>query len=216
MKIVNYNLDDIAFSQITGRLLRDFPDKDGVCILFVKLDDLGYENRRLLRGVISIYPDAKFVIISSNLALAAFAWQIQAWHFLPYPINKTHVNVLMHKLGELIDPEADREKIRLSYKGGFKLYHPAEISVIRGQGNYCKFYFTYHKPQLFTCRINTIHSMLNCAPFICKINKSLIVNINTILEIEGGEVTFAGNPQVRLQFSRRTVAAIIEKMHWLS
>jgi hypothetical protein len=180
--------------------------------LLVQIRDLSQESRWLVRRAVNENPKAKVILFSENVTVSYFAWQIGAFYFSTYPLHAAALQALRQRIA-VAAPTTRR--LRLGYKGGFRLVHPQSISVIRGQGNYCQFYFKDEKPQLYTIRINEINDKLDFVPYLCRINKSLIININNLSKIEKGAAFFSGQPATQLQLNTKTLALIKKRLLWL-
>lgn len=218
MKIVNIQCDNEEFEIISSALqfsVQNMLSEDPRIICFIHLNDLNYENRKLLRQTINKYPSALLVISSGNDQIAKFAWKVNAFHFLSLPVSSAQLKTLKQKLQFNTRQSSENDKLKLPVKGGFDLIHPNEVCVIQGMGNYCQFYFREAKPKLYTARIGQVAEYLEFTPFICRINKSLIININHLTKIINGQAVFVGNPRVQINLSQRSVSAIKKELFWI-
>lgn len=182
--------------------------------LLVHIMDLSQESRWFVRRAINKYPKSKVILFSENKAVAHFAWEIGAFYFSSYPLHEEILKSLKQRINARIQQQHSK-RLRLNFKGGFKLIHPLSVSVIQGKGNYCKFYLKDERPQLYTVRINEINHKLNFVPYLCRINKSLIININNLSKIEKGYAFFGGQPATQLKLNAKTLALVKKKLLWL-
>lgn len=95
------------------------------------------------------------------------------------------------------------------------MVNTSNISVINGKGCYCKFYFSNDRPALYTLRISDLENRLWEIPELIRLNRSLIVNLNNLLRIEGNTAWFKGDKVVKLILGKRTITRLKKELIWL-
>ena len=196
--LININLSDREFEFITvGLSLIPLTENEiSKDLMFIKLNSLNLENRWTLRRAINKNTEAKIVLISAFNEISRFAWKLNAFHYLSFPLTESQLYSLKHKIILSSNDKNGDPKLKMNFKGGFKIIEPTDINIIKGQGSYCDFYIVNEKPEIFTARINDLHSSFVTSPFLKKINKSLIININNLTKIENGFAYFKGDSKV--------------------
>ncbi len=211
--MINYNLNERDFEKIYSKL-RELKavDNEKKNVIFLQLNDLSYANRMTLRKTINGNLSSRLIIISSNSLVSILAWRINALFFLDRPFSEGKLRVLGNKLNS-----SNRlvKKLKLTFKGGFKLVATNHISVINGKGCYCKFFFTNDKPSLYTARISDIEKRIWEVPELIRLNRSLIVNTNNLLRIEGNSAFFAGQNPIKLVLGERSISKLKKEVLWL-
>ncbi|MCB0516373.1 MAG: LytTR family DNA-binding domain-containing protein [Chitinophagales bacterium] len=217
MNLININLQEKEFQLIDNNIRHSvWTDTfNDISFVLVIIKDLLEDSRWTLRKAVNKYEGAHFIILSSRESVAKFAWNIGVFHFLSYPLDLEQLKLLKIKINKEFYYRKDIEKLKLSFQGGFHLIHPNEISVIQGQGNYCKFFLKNHPPSLYTIRIGNIAELLSAFPYMARIHKSLIINVNHLSQIKSNNAYFRGKPTVILKLSSKTVIAIKKQLLWI-
>lgn len=213
----NYNLPPNEFNNISSYLKTGIADNkiDRTEVIFVRISDLKRGNRWELRKAINNNIDSNLILLSANSGVAKFAWKIQTLQFLSYPVSTNQLNILRLKLNNISLKRRDEEKLKINFEGGFHMIHPSEISLIQGKGNYCRFFFKEKKSIFPTARISKVYKKIQNFPYLIRINKSLVINVNHLTKIENGTVFFIGESQVQLKLNRRVVSSIKKELLWL-
>jgi DNA-binding LytR/AlgR family response regulator len=211
--MINCNLSQKEFEIINTKLNKlGIKDDHNVNITFIQLSDLSHDNRLLLRKTINGNSQKKLIIVSSNAFVSVLAWRIDALYFLYLPLSEGKLRQLGNKINTTIGLV---KQLKLTFKGGFRMVKTINISVINGKGCYCKFFFTNDKPSLYTARISDIEKRIGEAPVFIRINRSLIVNINNLLRIEGNSAYFSGQIPIKLVLGERTISKLKKEVLWL-
>jgi DNA-binding LytR/AlgR family response regulator len=215
MNLINTNLSE-DLSQIIYDYLnytKRLTNNDFTLCLH-HMQDLSTPAKLSLRKVINKYPGARLVLLSDSPDVSFFAWKLNVFYFLTLPIEESSLSVLRQRLLQSSNERRDEEKIKMNYKGGFDLWHPEEICVLKGEGSYCKFYFRTEKPRIYTARISNIAESLLDSAYMIHVNKSLIININHLTGIKGHEASFVGKPKVLIKLSENSVKTIKKALLW--
>jgi DNA-binding LytR/AlgR family response regulator len=202
---------DVVLQVIKSDIYNDILSAD---VSLIYLRSLTSQERLLLRQTINRNPDSSIIVLSENPLVAKFSWKINAFHFLDYPLKESELKNLKVKLIQRLNERRDLEKLKMSFKGGFDLLHPEDICVVKGEGNYCKFYFRNDKPKIYTGRIGSINSKLLDFPYMIRVNNSLIININHLAQITKNDAIFTGSPKVTIKLSDNSVRSIKKQLFW--
>ena len=216
MKIININLNDADIGMISDFVRnrrKTVESENRLC--FIRILSLDKTDRILLRKAINKHPHSNIVVLSDKDSVAKFAWKINVFHFLDYPIDERQLKNLRIKIVQNLNQRKDFEKLRMPFKGGFDLLHPDNICVLKGDGNYCRFYFRNDKPKIYTGRIGNIADKLMEFPYMVRVNKSLIININHLIQIVGNEASFTGVPKVKIKLSENSVRIVKRALLWM-
>lgn len=207
----NYNLApkdfDIISNLLTAYCQRSIHDE----LLFLRVRDLSLENRILLRKAINANTGNPLVILSSNVNVSLFAWRVQAFHFLSYPVTKNQLRLLSKKIRS---ERRSTHRLKVTYKGGERLFDMNNITVINGKGSYCEFFFKTDRPELYTVRIGNIGEHCEAVPYMFRVNKSLIINVNNLSKIEGNALFFGGEKPLKIVLGQRSIAKVRKEVIW--
>lgn len=207
----NFNLApkdfDVINSLLTAYCRRNIPDG----LLFLRVRDLSLSNRVLLRKAINANTGKPLVILSSNVNVSLFAWRVQAFHFLSYPVTKNQLRLLSKKIRS---ERRSTHRLKVTYKGGERIINMNDISVINGKGSYCEFFFKTNRPELYTVRIGNVGEHCEAVPYMFRVNKSLIINVNNLSKIEGNCLFFGGEKPLKIALGQRSIAKVRKEVIW--
>lgn len=207
----NFNLSPKDFDVINNLLTvycrRKVPDE----LLFLRVRDLSLPNRILLRKAINANTGNPLIILSSNVNVSLFAWRVRAFHFLSYPVTKSQLRLLSKKIRS---ERPGIHRLKVTYKGGERIIDMSNISVINGKGSYCEFFFKTNRPELYTVRIGSVGNHCEAVPYMFRVNKSLIINVNNISKIEGNCLFFSGAKPLKIALGQRSIAKVRKEVIW--
>lgn len=207
----NVNLPPKDFNKIgdvlTAYCRRNLPEE----LVFLRVRDLSLSNRILLRKAINKNAGQPFVILSSNVNVSMFAWRVSAFHFLSYPVTKNQLRLLSKKIRS---QRKSVNRLKVTYKGGQRVIDMNNISVINGKGSYCEFFFKTNRPELYTVRIGNVGEHCEKIPYMFKVNKSLIINVNNLSKIEGNALYFGGEKPLKIMLGQRSIAKVKKEVIW--
>lgn len=220
IELKNINLDEVEFSYIKDNLNMLYKiEKNDIWIkdfLFIKMNSLNIDNRWIIRKAINNNPNGFIVLISNFKEIARFAWRINAFYFIEFPLSISQIMRLQYKITNETKNKSFNPKLRMNFKGGFKIIDPSNINIIKGQGSYCDFYFNNEKSEVFTARINSLANIFIQTPFMARINKSLIINLNNLTRIQNGIAYFKGDNKIKLAVSETSIKKIRNELLWLN
>lgn len=220
MKILNQNLPEHIFNILIQVLLDSSKIEakldDDKTIGFIQLNKLETEDRIHLRRMMSEKVDF-IVIVSSDPAIAQFAWKTGVFHFLEFPFTISQLKLLKQKYEERkATSKVVNKKIRLGYTGGYDFIPLSEINIILGQGDYITLYRQTIKAKTYTYRISRLDQVLEQQYNFIKLTKSIIININNVAQIAGNKVSFTGNGTTSLELSPRAIKTLKDELLWIN
>ena len=207
----NYNLPNRDFDVICNLLAIYCKRNVAEELLFLRVRDLSLANRILLRKAINANTSKPLVILSSNVNVSMFAWRVQAFHFLSYPVTKGQLLLLSRKIST---QKPNIQRLKVTYKGGERVIDMDNISVINGKGSYCEFFFKTNRPELYTVRIGNVGEHCEKVPYMFRVNKSLIINVNNLSKIEGNALFFNGEKPLKIILGQRSIARVKKEVIW--
>lgn len=219
-QIINWNLEEKHFSELRDLVLSIWSDhketRDMPRFLFFDLQEFNDEKRLELRRLKYRYPGYHVVLLSHKSEAALLAWKINAFFFFYMPVTKESLRLFEHRLYQFyIDRPEKIEMLSIPFKGGVRVLNSLDISVVKGQGQYCQFYFRNEKPELLTIRIGELGARLRPLPYFIKLNKSLLVNLNNIAQVEKDNAIFRGKDgSVKLAISRNVYKVLRDRLLW--
>lgn len=100
MKLINVNLsdEDLRLVRDTIVFIENKEFTEHICLIY--LDSLNEKNRFLVRQTININQNSLIIILSSQVEIAKFAWEIGVFYFMDYPILKNQLDGLKLKLNQ--------------------------------------------------------------------------------------------------------------------
>ncbi len=215
MKLINVNLsdEDLRLVRDTIVFIENKEFTEHICLIY--LDSLNEKNRFLVRQTININQNSLIIILSSQVEIAKFAWEIGVFYFMDYPILKNQLDGLKLKLNQQYNVNENfLQKIIIPIKGGYDIINIKDICVIKGEGNYCKFYFHNNSPKTYTARLSDIMSRISSKSII-RVTKSLIINVDCLISIKNNEINFLGTPKVVIKLGLLTIRRVKKAILWL-
>lgn len=183
-----------------------------VFIIFVEKDSIA--NRKLIWQFKIRFENQPFILCSENRDIANLAWQINSIHFLPLPLSRRSVALMIQKVEQELAPS--QSKLKFNFQGGCDIISPEEICYCAGDGNYTRVFLKGSKVIMLSKKIKEIAAVLSPFPDLVRIGKSFIVNINNIQRLDDLEVSFKGlEGKNAIQFSPIYLKRIKEQLLWL-
>lgn len=216
--ITNINLSEKEYAHIKKHILKNPACQNlDIHINLFKLKELDLEVRTKIRSLINSNPEHKLVLLSSKPEHSLFAWRINAFYFIEFPINDRRIYQLSNRMVEANNSRKDFETLKISYSGGVKLIHPSNINIIRGKGNYCDIYSTQQTNKMtFSIRIQKLSNLLSHVPYLVKLNSSTIANINNLTKLEKDYAFFKGSKPTAVKISRNVNDRLKKELHWIN
>lgn len=184
-----------------------------VFLIFIENDNLN--SRKLIWVLKTRYPQVETVICSENISLAQLAWQINASFFLHFPVSRIGLTNMIQRVEKSL--EIEPKKIRFNLQGGFELISASDICFCKGDGNYTTIYLKGDKKIVMTKKIKEMNLKFAPFPFLVRVGKSFIVNLENILKVDESSVSFCGYDKLtRIELSQIYLKRIKEQMLWYS
>jgi DNA-binding LytR/AlgR family response regulator len=183
-----------------------------VFIIYIEKDSIS--TRKLIWQIKVRFENHPFILCSENRDIANLAWQINSIHFLPYPLSRRSIALMVNKAEQLLTPH--QSKIKFNFQGGCDIISPEEICYCAGDGNYTRIFLKGTRIIMLSKKIKEISAVLSPFPDLVRIGKSFIVNINNIQRVDELEVSFRGlEGKNAIQFSPLYLKRIKEQLLWL-
>jgi DNA-binding LytR/AlgR family response regulator len=154
------------------------------------------------------------IVLSPNDSIATFSYKIGAFHFLKSRISPIQLNLLKYKMLTYEEKKNGEAIIFKSKNNGIQVTPVKDIACFNGKGDYCDFRFLDGSSYLDTRRIGEILSKINWHPYLFKLNKSVVININKVSKISGNIVFFT-NSIVKLHLSPNAISEVKKRLLWL-
>ena len=183
-----------------------------VFIIFVEKDSIA--TRKFIWQIKVRFENFPFILCSENRDIANLAWQINSIHFLPFPLSRRSIALMIQKVEQELTH--NQSKIKFNFQGGCDIISPEEICYCAGDGNYTRIFLKGSKVIMLSKKIKEISAVLSPFPDLVRIGKSFIVNINNIQRVDDLQVSFRGlEGKNAIQFSPIYLKRIKEQLLWL-
>jgi|TARA_R110001592_G_scaffold57253_1_gene174008 DNA-binding LytR/AlgR family response regulator len=205
------NIKDAAFLEENAQLLA-VPNK--LSFFYLKEDTL--ENRILLRKLINTNDKEHFVVVSANKEVAFLAWKANVLAFMYYQkevaVGFYEFLIRLKKYPPI--KEEVKEKLKISFKGGFELVAIASICFCVGSGNYTYIYLENGTRKCISYPLNVLEKRIKEVPFLNRIGKSFIVNINRIKKVQSQHLVFKGATEIELKLGDIYIKRVKQNLLW--
>jgi DNA-binding LytR/AlgR family response regulator len=205
------NIKDAAFLEENAQLLA-VPNK--LSFFYLKEDTL--ENRILLRKLINTNDQEHFVVVSANKEVAFLAWKANVLAFMYYQkevaVGYHEFLIRLKKYPPIL--EEVKEKLKISFKGGFELVAIASICFCVGSGNYTYIYLENGTRKCISYPLNVLEKRIKEVPFLTRIGKSFIVNINRIKKVQSQHLVFKGATEIELKLGDIYIKRVKQNLLW--
>jgi len=189
-------------------------DNSARIALLVYIENDSISSRKFIWQIKVKFNNVPLIISSENRDVANLAWQISSIHFLPFPLSRRGIALMMKKTE--FELTQNYSKIKFNIQGGFEIISPDEICYCAGDGNYTRIFLKSSRVIMLSKKIKEISEVLLPFPDLVRIGKSYIVNINNIQKLDNQCVTFMGLKEMnRIQFSPIYIKRIKEQLLWL-
>jgi DNA-binding LytR/AlgR family response regulator len=183
-----------------------------VFIIFIEKDSIS--SRKLIWQIKARFENRPIILCSENRDIANLAWQINSIHFLPFPLSRRSLALMIKKVEQELTPI--KSKIKFNFQGGCDIISPDEICYCSGDGNYTRIFLKGSKVIMLSKKMKEVSAVLSPFPDLVRIGKSFIVNINNIQKVDDLEVSFSGlEGKNAIQFSPIYLKRIKEQLLWL-
>ena len=219
MRLINVNLTDPEYG-VFNQFFTVYPisqvkDADFGDIVLLKIPDLSQQSRWVLRKAINQYPNARIVVLSLNGQVARFAWRINAFHFIGFPLSFAKIQPLRIKIKHRAE-QSFAPKLKLAKTGGYDYLPLREIAFILGKGDYIDVYLLNKtKPDTYTNRLGAVSNNLLGYPNFKKINRSTLINLNHVRQIKKNLAFFNSDPKLALKLSPDSRKELIQLLLWV-
>ena len=205
------NIKDATFLEENAQLLA-VPNK--LSFFYLKEDTL--ENRILLRKLINTNDKEHFVVVSANKEVAFLAWKANVLAFMYYQkevaVGFYEFLIRLKKYPPI--KEEVKEKLKISFKGGFELVAIASICFCVGSGNYTYIYLENGTRKCISYPLNVLEKRIKEVPFLNRIGKSFIVNINRIKKVQSQHLVFKGATEIELKLGDIYIKRVKQNLLW--
>lgn len=201
----------IPFGQATTYMAEN-PAEKLIFLIYLDRDDIS--ARKNLWQLKMRFENQPVILCSDDRVIANLAWQSNSLHFLPFPLSRRSLALMIAKIEFTLTPE--QNKIKLNYQGGFNIITPGEICYCVGDGNYTKIFLRGTKMVMLSKKIKDISTMLAPFPDLVRIGKSFVININNIVRVDNSAVIFRGlDDKNAINFSPVYLKRIKEQILWI-
>jgi len=184
-----------------------------VFIIYLEKDSIS--ARKNIWQIKVRFENYPFILCSENRDIANLAWQINSIHFLPFPLSRRSIALMINKTEQFFTPH--QNKIKFNFQGGCDIISPEDICYCSGDGNYTRIFLKGSRIIMLSKKIKEISVVLAPFPDLVRIGKSFIVNINNIHRVDELEVSFRGlDGKSAIPFSPLYLKRIKEQLLWLA
>jgi hypothetical protein len=169
-----------------NRLL--FQNQDNI-LLFYFAELLGDEDKQMLARLKSLYQNVS-IALCSQTENALISWRMPVFHFEPYPITSEKVKYAYNKWVEMQADEAKEEIFKTDE--GIKRIKHQDIAYIQAAGNYTMVHYKSDKCLVLTRQLGTFNELTENNPNFQRLHRSLILNMDAILNCHNNKVFFNG------------------------
>ena len=182
------------------------------------MSDNGDDERLKLRNIVATYErDAPIIVFSPDVLVASLAWDVNAYHFVNFSNSnwKEVLHFALRKAYRAMYQEACNEVVFYSRTETHHI-RVDKIAYIQAQGNYSQICFLDKSNLLITKQLGKLEKEIANFPCLCRVNKSVMVNLNSIHAVKGNTVVLKN--QVELRFSKNSCVGVVleSKLLWKS
>ncbi len=180
------------------------------------LDNDDAKSRVILRQLVNSNNNNHYVLVSKNIELAYLAWKANVLGFIHHnDTGNTTTNSFLERLKKY-PPKTEKveEKLRLNFKGGFDLIALDNICFCVGSGNYTEIYLDNGTKKCMSYPLSTLEKRLGDVPFLKRIGKSFLVNLNRIQKVQTEQLLFKGKTAITLKLSTTYIKRVKQNLLW--
>lgn len=180
------------------------------------LEDDDAQNRIILRQLVNNNKHNHYVLISKQSGLAYLAWKANVLGFIHHnDAGNISTNSFLERLKKY-PPKTEKveEKLRINFKGGFDLVSLEHICFCVGSGNYTEIYLDNGTKKCMSYPLSTLEKRLGQVPFLNRIGKSFIVNLNRIQKVQTEQLLFKGKTAITLKLSTTYIKRVKQNLLW--
>ncbi len=182
---------------------------------FCYLTDDSNHNRVLLRKILNNL-NGHCIIVSGDKEVSFLAWKANVLGFLYHKSDEYfNINLLNERLKKYPPiSEKVNEKLKINFKGGFDLVDIDAICFCIGSGNYTDIYLDNGTKKCISYPLSNLENRLQKVPFLKRVGKSFIVNINKIKTVKTEYVIFKGKTDIELKLGSIYIKRIKQNLLW--
>lgn len=134
------------------------------------------------------------ITLCSHADNALDAWRMPIFHFEAYPITSDKVKFAYQKWVAFKSDEGQDEVFKTD-EGILRIKH-RDIAYIQAAGNYTMVHYKPDKCLVLTRQLGTFSYLVEKFPNFQRLHRSLILNMNTVINCHNQKITFDGLTKV--------------------
>lgn len=215
-KLQCLNFPDTQLAQAIEDSLQSVPQSISDQLVCCYLEDDDAQNRVVLRQLVNNNRHNHYVLISKQSGLAYLAWKANVLGFIHHnDTGNISTKTFLERLKKY-PPKMEKveEKLRINFKGGFDLVAIETICFCVGSGNYTEIYLNNGTKKCMSYPLSKIEKRLGEVPFLKRIGKSFIVNLNLIKKVQTEQLIFKGKTAITLKLSTTYIKRVKQNLLW--
>lgn len=180
------------------------------------MSDNGDDERLKLRRIFATYEqDTPVIIFSPDSSVAQLAWDVNAYHFVNLSIANWR-DVLRFALKKTYRATYQESCNEVTFHSQTETHHVRvdRISFIQAQGNYSQIFFLDKTNLLLTRQLGKLEKEVVDFPCLYRVNKSVIINLNSIHAVKGNMVVMKNQEALRFSKNSHVGADLKSKLLW--